>query len=218
MRRQIVLVLVSTLMLAGRAAAQDQWGINVALTPSWQSGPGVKALFNADRLDLHGSEIRIGVVRGVDIAGDWGFSFLSTTIAPNSTVDTDVAPCSRGTCGTFLRTVDKTRMTGFEFHQFQPFMTWRDRVQLGMIGAVGLGWLRGQVYKRTVTDASDVETYGAEAGELFPPSKSVMPLVRVEVAVAGIIVPGFKVRASGGFGMPGYHTFNIAFIYLIASK
>ena len=48
--------------------------------------------------------------------------------------------------------------------------------------------------------------------------ESVMPLVRIEIAAAGIIVPGFKVRASGGFGMPGYHTFNIAFIYLIASK
>src|SRR5206468_5452963 len=110
-------------------------------------------------------------------------------------LDVDTAPCSRGTCGTFLRTVDSTRMTGFEFHQFQPFKTWRERVQLGMIGAVGLGWVRGHVYKRTVTDASDTETFAAEGGEIFPPSKSVMPLARIELAVAGIIVPGFKVRA-----------------------
>ena len=45
-----------------------------------------------------------------------------------------------------------------------------------------------------------------------------MPLARIELAVAGIIVPGFKVRASGGFGMPGYHTFNIAFVYLISPR
>ena len=78
--------------------------------------------------------------------------------------------------------------------------------------------MRGQVYKRTITEASDVESFTTDAGELYPPSKSVVPLVRVEVAVAGIIVPGFKVQASGGFGMPGYHTFNIAFVYLIASR
>ena len=218
MSKQIVLVMMTVLSVASHAAAQDQWGVNVAVTPSWQTGPGVNALFGADRIDLHGSQFRIGFVRGVDIAGDWGISLVNTSIAGNSSLDVDVAPCSRGTCGTFLRTIDRTRMTGFEFHQFQPFKTWKDRVQLGMIGAVGLGWMRGQVYKRTITEASDVESFTTDAGELYPPSKSVVPLVRVEVAVAGIIVPGFKVQASGGFGMPGYHTFNIAFVYLIASR
>ena len=217
MYRQILLVIVAVCSLASPAAAQDQWGVNIAMTPSWQSGPGVKALFGADRVDLSGSEFRIGFVRGIDIAGDWGMSFVNTTIAAGSTVDVDVAPCGRGTCGTFLRTDERTRMTGFEFHQFQPFKTWKDRVQLGMIGAVGLGWMRGQVHKHTITAASDVDSL-ADGGEFYPPSKSVVPLVRVEVAVAGIIVPGFKIRASGGFAMPGYHTFGIGFMYLIPQR
>ena len=218
MRRLIVLVVIAVVTFAARAGAEDQRGVNVSLTPSWQSGPGVTALFNADRVDLHGSEIRIGFVRGLDIEGDWGFSFINTSFAPNSTVDADVAPCSsHGTCGTFLRTVDKLHMTGFEFHQYQPLKTWRERVQLGMIGAVGLGWMHGQIEKHTLSDSSDL-VVTTDAGEIFPPSKSVMPLVRIEIAAAGIIVPGFKVRASGGFGMPGYHTFNISFIYLIASR
>ena len=71
-----------------------------------------------DAIDLRGSDLRIGFVRGIDIDGDWGFSFVNTTIDANSTVDVGVSPCSRGTCGTFLSTVDKTHMTGFEFHQF----------------------------------------------------------------------------------------------------
>src|SRR5712692_3569795 len=121
MSRQIMLAIVTVLTVASRASAQDQWGVNVALTPSWQTGPGVKTLFNADRIDLQGSEVRIGFVRGVDIGGDWGFSFVSTAIDAGSTVDVNVSPCSRGTCGTFFRTVDKTRMTGFEFHQYEPF-------------------------------------------------------------------------------------------------
>jgi hypothetical protein len=213
--RHVALVVVGVMALASRVDADDQWGVNVSLTPSWQTGPGINTLFGADRVDMHGSEIRVGFVRGVDVDSDWGLSFVSTSVAGGSSLDVDTAPCSRGTCGTFLRTVDSTRMTGFEFHQFQPFKTWRERVQLGMIGAVGLGWLHNQVAKRTVTEAGDTETL-VPAGELFPPSKSVVPLVRIEVAVAGIIVPGFKVRASGGFGMPGYHTFNIAFVYLIS--
>jgi hypothetical protein len=218
MSKQIALVIVAVLSFAGRANAQDQWGVSVALTPSWESGPGVKFLFDADRIDLEGSEVRVGVIRGLDLAGDWGFSFVNTVIAADSTLDVDVLPCTRGSCGTFLRTVDRTRLTGFEFHQFQPFKTWRERVQLGMIGAVGLGWMRGQVYKRTISDASDVESFSASAGELFPPSTSVVPLLRMEIAAAVIVVPGLKVRASGGFSMPGYHKFGVSFLYLIPDR
>jgi hypothetical protein len=106
-------------------------------------------------------------------------------------------------------------MTGFEVHQFEPFKTWRDRVQIGMLGAVGLGWLRGQIYKRTTSEVGDVESFDTNAGELYPPSKSVVPLLRLEIAAAALVVPGLKVRASGGFSMPGYHTFGVTFVYLM---
>jgi len=218
MCRRIVLGVLVVLALVRPVAAQQQWGINVALTPSWQTGPGISALFGSDRVDLHGSEVRVGIVRGIDIDSDWGFSFISTSIAPDSTVNVDVTPCSSGTCGTFLRTVDRTRMTGFEFHQFQPFKTWRNRVQVGMLGAVGLGWLHGQIYKRTATTDGVSESFSASAAELYPPSADVVPLLRLEIAAAGIIQPGLKVRVGGGLGMPGYHTFGVSFIYLIGSK
>lgn len=215
MLRRIALVTIAVLAFAGQAAAQDLWGVSFALTPSWETGPGVNRLFGADRIDMEGSELRFGFVRGYDISGDWGISFVRTTIADDSSLDVDVAPCNRGDCGTFLRTMEPTRMTGFEIHQFQPFKTWRDRIQLGMIGAVGLGWMRGQVYKRTASEAGVVESFEANAGELFPPSKSVVPLLRMEIAAAAIVVPGLKVRASGGFAMPGYHRFGLTFVYLI---
>jgi hypothetical protein len=75
--------------------------------------------------------------------------------------------------------------------------------------------MRGQVYKRTTSDQGDVELFDAQAGELFPPSKHVVPLLRLELAAAAIVVPGLKVRASGGFAMPGYHRFGLTFVYLI---
>jgi len=212
--KRIVLAAAVMLALETPVAAQQQWGVNISLTPSWKTGAGDSALFGSDRVDLHGSAVRIGVVRGIDIDNDWGVSYVNTSIAPDSAVDVNVNPCSRGTCGTFLRTVDRTKMTGFEFHQYQAFKTWRERVQIGMIGAVGLGWIHGTVLKHTVTPDSDVVT-SADAGELYPPSTSVMPLARLELAGAGIIAPGLKVRVSGGYGLPGYHTFGISFIYLI---
>src|ERR671931_398044 len=49
--------------------------------PSWRSGPGVNRLFGADRIDMQGSEFRVGFVRGIDLSGDWGLSFVKTTIA-----------------------------------------------------------------------------------------------------------------------------------------
>ena len=217
MRRTILITAVILLAAAARLGAQEQWGVNLGVTPAWQTGPGVDALFGANRVDIHGSEIRIGFVRGLDIEGDWGLSLVRTNIAADSAVDADVAPCNRGTCGTYLRAVDPIHMTGFEFHQYYPFKTWRDRVQVGMLGAVGLGWLEGTVAKHTITNDSDTQTT-VDAGEFYPPSMSVMPLVRIELAVAGVIVPGFKIRASGGWGLPGYHTFGIGFIYLIPQR
>jgi len=218
MFRRIALVTLGILMLPGRVAAQDQWGASFAMTPSWQTGPGISRLFAADRVDMHGSEVRWGFVRGADLAGDWGISFVKTTIASDSSLDVDVSSCGRGNCGTFFRTTEGTRMTGFEFHKFEPFKTWRDRVQVGMLGAVGLARMHGQIYKRTTTDDSDVESFDTNAGELFPPSTSVVPLLRMELAAAVIVVPGLKVRASGGFAMPGYHTFGFSFLYLIPSR
>lgn len=215
MLKRTVLVTLAMLMFAGQAAAQDQWGVSFAMTPAWETGPGVNRLFGADRIDMHGSDIRFGFVRGVDTAGDWGLSFLKTTIADNSSLDVDVSDCSRGSCGTFLRTIGPTRMTGFEVHKFEPFKTWRERVQIGMLGAVGLGWMRGQIYKRTTSEDSDVESFDTKAGELFPPTQNVVPLLRMEIAAAAVVVPGLKVRASGGFAMPGYHTFGVSFLYLI---
>ena len=50
MCRRIVLGVVVVLALESRVAAQEQWGIDVALTPSWQTGPGVSALFGSDRV------------------------------------------------------------------------------------------------------------------------------------------------------------------------
>ena len=218
MLKRITFVVVILLLVASPTLAQDRWGVSLALTPSWQTGPGVKQLFTADRIDMQGSEFRIGAVRGQDLSSEWGISLVRTTIDNDSSLDKDVVPCDRGNCGTFLRTTAATRLSGIEAHRFEVLKTWRERFQLGTIGAVGIGWLRGQVYKRTTTDETDVELFDAKAGELFPPSTNIMPLLRIEIAGSALVTQGLKVRASGGFSMPGYHTFNVTFVYLIPAR
>jgi hypothetical protein len=212
---RVYLVLLIVMGSPAVVYAQNQWGVTAGLTPSWKTGAPVRHLFRADQIKMAGSEVRVGVVRGNLYDSDWGLSFVDKSIEENSTLETKVSSCSRGQCGTFYRTLDRTRLTGFEFHQFQPFKTWRDRVQLGMVGAVGLGWVRGNLYKRTLSEQEDVESFDTDPGELFPPSASVVPLMKLELAVAGIVAPGLKVRVGGGFSMPGYHTFGVTAYYLI---
>jgi hypothetical protein len=214
MLRKIGLVAIVLLTFAAQAVAQDQWGATFSVTPNWETGLGVKHLFGADRIDMRGSDFRIGFARGWVADSDWGVSLVKTTIADNSSLDMDVTSCARGSCGTYFRTTPSTRLTGLEVHKFEPFKTWRDRVQIGGLGAVGVGWLRGQVYKLTTTDDGDVESFDP-ASELYSPTHSVVPLVRIELAAAAVVAPGVKIRASGGFSMPGYHVFNVGVVYFV---
>jgi hypothetical protein len=214
-------VFVCALLVIGMAtpvSAQDRWGFSAGLTPSWQTGNPSRFLFRADEMHMTGSEVRFGVVRGDLLEGDWGFSFVDKSIAEDSTLQLDRSTCGAGQCGTFYRTLAHTRLTGLEFHQFQPFKTWRDRVQMGMVGAVGVGWLRGDVYRRNVNDQEVVESFSAPADELFPPSSSVVPLMRVEIVGTGIVAPGLKIRVGGGFSLPGYYTFGITLLYFVPER
>jgi hypothetical protein len=217
MRRALVAAL-ALCSLASPVAAEDQWGVSVGITPTWQTGAPVRHLFGADVVDMRGSEVRFGVVRGDLYEGDWGLSFVDKSIDEDSSVQVDRNGCALIQCGTFYRSRAQTRLTGVEFHQFRPFMTWRDRIQVGMVGAVGVGWLRGTADKRITTEQGVVEAAVVTADELFPPSASVVPLMKLEVAATGIVAPGLKIRIGGGFSMPGYHTFGITASYLVPTR
>jgi len=54
MRRTILITAVILLAAAARLGAQEQWGVNLGVTPAWQTGPGIDAQTVAARelLDL----------------------------------------------------------------------------------------------------------------------------------------------------------------------
>ena len=128
-------------------------------------------------------------------------------------------------------------MTGVEIHKFMPFATIRERIQLGVTLAGGVGQLSGQgeVHFLTVEGTVDpnsgpsfqqVETVSVlEANEFFDrivginlDDFAVLPIVRAEFAVAGILSPAVKIRASGGVNMPGAQYFSVSLIYFVGSR
>ena len=57
MARTILLTATILLAAAARLTAQDQWGVNLGVTPTWQTGPGANALFGADRVDVQDQQV-----------------------------------------------------------------------------------------------------------------------------------------------------------------
>jgi hypothetical protein len=208
--RKISLVVLAVCFAASPLRADDQWGISIGLTPAWHTAAPARQLFGADQIDMTGSEVRFGVVRGDLFEGD-------KSIDADSTLEIDRAACPLGSCGTFYRAQPQTRLTGVEFHQFRPFKTWKERVQLGLVGAVGVGWLRGNADKWTATEQGEVRSV-VTANELFPPSTGIVPLMKLELAGTGIVAPGLKLRVGGGFSMPGYYTFGFTASYLVPNR
>lgn len=45
-----------------------------------------------------------------------------------------------------------------------------------------------------------------------------VPLGRVEISVAAIVATGLKLRAGGGFNMPGTQMFTVSASYLIGAQ
>jgi hypothetical protein len=46
----------------------------------------------------------------------------------------------------------------------------------------------------------------------------VVPLAKLELTVAGLVAPGLKVRASGGFNFPGYQAGSISLVYFFGPR
>ena len=234
-RRIVALLGLVLFFAAAHASAQESsWGVSGSFVPSWTvpaDNALSKAMFGADALDIAGSEFRVGFVRGRMMGGDWGVSFVRRKLKDGSTISADLytdpeLPALQQGEFTTLRNVE---LTGVEVHKFTPFGTIAKRVQIGLLFGGGIASSKGELDTRTVSAdyrftgnqmvKVPVETRETlDAKELVFPRNGLVPLGRLEVAVAGIVAPGLKVRASGGMAFPGMHSFSIAGVYLIGAK
>jgi hypothetical protein len=218
------------------ASAQDasRWGVSASFTPtqSWNTNATFsKYLFaNSGPSDLRSSDFSIGLVRGRELGGDWGVSLVRRSIADGSSFTAESESCTSTTCTPYTRERSLTRnvtYTGVELHKFVSFVTIRQRVQLGMNFAGGVGSYDGDV-ERHETDF--IPVFNGKTVTIVPtevvtnvPMKeyvsiSPFPIGKIEAAVAGLVAPGFKVRWSAGFSFPGHQVFTLTGVYLFGHK
>jgi len=244
-RKFAVIFIVAFVVSTGSARAHDatRWGISGSFVPAWSIAKQLSNLLVAvDRdapssaVEIRGSEFRLGFVRGQELGGDWGVSLVRKQFGRNSRVaQTDLFPLfdSRGrmvgeTPYGFSDGLDGVTLTGVEYHRFKPFATIKQRVQIGVTYGGGVGQLAGRArgvefdeqgtkpVERPVNglfDQGDVGLLSVADYTLKP-----VPLAKLELSLAGLIAPGLKVRASGGFNFPGYEVGNISVVYLFGSR
>jgi hypothetical protein len=241
MKTVITRTLIAAAVLVGASSAafaQDSaWGVSGSFTPTWRvPDNAIKNLFDARAVDLSGSEFRIGIVRGKEFGGDWGVSLVRKRFKEGSTVtrESEVEIQNGFYPALYGFTTQDTSLLGVEAHKYANFGTIKDRVQVGMVFGGGIGQLRGSVNRAAVVydgsgageddlgqEITRFDDTGIAATELFAPlgfEIEWVPLFRTELAVTGIVAPGFKVRASGGFSMPGTQLFSLTGIYYFGAR
>jgi hypothetical protein len=244
-----VYALASIALLMGvqpsRSYAQStdsHWGVSASVTPSWKASEGTikESLLNFEgEGTVEGTEFTIGFVRGSTRGGDWGVSFVRKPFKDGSgtTLVEDDFRQTRTTQDVFLQ--------GVEFHWAKPFVTFADRVQIGVNIAGGIAQPKGDILETqsvpfeippgvpgsfaqqicqsyTEMGITCVLSGGQLVTTELRPAKDVMysavPLVKLEATAAVILAPGLKVRFSGGLNMPSNAAFRIAAVYLIGAR
>ena len=196
------------------AGAQDRrshWGLTVGFSPRWATAEvldtTLEKLWNGSSIDFSGSELRAGFVRGSELGGDAGVSFVRRRLDDGSGfVEHDgVRYATRGVI-----------VSGVEAHKFTSFGTIRDRVQIGLDYGAGVGLLFDGAVDATAADGAALDVSARDALDLR--GIGVAPIGRVELAVAVIAAPGLKVRAKGGVNFPGVQTFSVSVNYLFGAR
>jgi len=229
--RRFIFVLCIALAPAA-VSAQDcsHWGVVGSVTPQWQVPSQLAKVFDGT-VDIKGSDFTIGIARGRDLGGDWGVSYVQKRFKDGSLVQKLDQKCFTNGCfpsGTTYSTTG-VALSGVEVHKYVPFATIKQRVQIGMNFAGGIGQLKGNLQtqqqgvnvtfdQRTNTQtARPTETRSVQAAKQLTPISAV-PLLNLQAAVGVIVAPGVKVRMAGGLDFPGYNMFSISAMYLFGAR
>jgi len=226
-------LLIALFAIAPTASAQGRdshWGVSASLVPRWSFPEALANVWNMET-DMRGAEFRVGIVRGSDLGGDVGVSFVKKRVADDSTVFLRESACvdvagGRSACarGAYHITQD-AGMTGVEAHVFMPFTTIRNRVQIGATFAGGVARFDGttdRFLEHLVVSGQNVTVVNESLGtgpfkeslQDFPQDWKVAPIGRVDLGVGILMRPGLKLRVTGGVNFPGYNVFGLHVHYL----
>jgi hypothetical protein len=221
-----VVALLAAAVPAFAQSDRSVWGFSGSFVPQWKVPARMAILFDAETIDVKGSEFRVGVVRGRPLGGDWGVSFVRKQFKEGSNLAEESSEfCgSNNTCVSLGSTAlfQNVSVTGVEVHRFFPFATIKSRAQIGLTVAGGIGSWKGtgrvndfdfvfngntSVIRPTVTDVP--------IGQLFILERSTIPLFRLELAGAALVSDNFKIRVSGGVNFPGTQVISVQGIFLL---
>src|SRR5215217_3475005 len=138
-----ILIALSIVATPRSALAQptkdSHWGVSASFSPQWTSSEKFQELLLMEGDQLAGKEFTVGVVRGSTLGGEWGVSFVRKTFDDMTITDTQQdcfgTDCFSSTTTTTLRSV---YFKGVEFHAAIPFVTIKQRVQLGIVAGGGI--------------------------------------------------------------------------------
>jgi len=233
-----VTLVVVLLMLPAASSAQTgketHWGVRVSFAPSWEINNQVRKLLFEDDEDgtISGSEIGVGFVRGSRLGGDWGVSFVrkpwddgSGSMSTNqdcfNQAQTICRPRTESTLtqGVYLNAV--------EIHWFARFVNIKERVQIGLNVAGGIGSVKGNVI--STTDRFEPTAFNQQGptafrqvheeeillakDELLP----MFPLFKLEALGSVTVAPGLKVQVAAGANFPAYSA-RIGVVYLFGVR
>ncbi len=216
-------------------AQEKHWGVTGSVVPQWKSSSQFwDLIWEQEGLRAEGKEYRIGLVRGSDLGGDWSVSFVRNWFNTDEVFDDtftfenflplDFTTLETITEGSIFTLPGDIEIFAVKYEKFTPFVTIKDRVQVGLTYGVGIGSLRGTVIERRF------ESFDPETGQSHPPTETVVerdindfynmdfvPIGSVEAAVAFILAPGLKARVTGGFNYPNTQVFSFTVNYLFGS-
>ena len=193
---------------AGAQSRRSQWGLLLGVTPAWTTPEtarsSLESVWGGTEMDFSGTALRVGFVRGSELGGDAGLSFVRRPFADGSSLVAEDGNRD-ATYGVVLN--------GIEAHKFSPFGTIRERVQIGLDFGAGVGFFDGAVAGAAPGGAA-VENPVVEDALAFRGARFI-PLARMEFAVAVLILPGLKVRARSGVSFPGVALFAVTATWLL---
>jgi hypothetical protein len=236
--RSTVVALFLLAIIPASAAAQapepgkaSHWGVRFTYTPSWEITDQLKNLLFDDEETgtISGSnEFTIGFARGSTLGGDWGVSYVRKPWDDGSgPISTDTQCLTPTNCATLTESTltQGAYLDGVEVHWTPTFVTIKNRVQVGLNVAGGIGFMKGDV---VISETGEEFAFGPGGATKVPvnrsevvPAKdellSFFPLFKLEGAVSFIVAPGLKARFAAGANFPAY-SWNIGAVYLIGAK
>jgi hypothetical protein len=178
---------------------------------------------------ISGKEFTIGFVRGSTRGGDFGVSYVRKPWKDGSgEIKAPDQQCVTSTNCASTTETSRTQgvfLSGVEVHWAPSFVTIKNRFQIGLNVAGGIGGMHGQVLKTTtgnefqfppgkppvLVPVNTTETLQAK-DELL----KYFPFFKLEAAGSVILTRALKFRVTGGLNFPAY-TAGVGFVYLIGA-